>query len=81
MQNIEIEGIEYYSATDVLKELGVSRQTLWRWRHQGKIPIGHRYRDGRILFTDEEVEAIRQFANRIEPLEQLNNHQLKLFNG
>ena len=62
------------------QRLGVSRQTLWRWRRQGSIPAGHRYRDGKTLFTATEVEAIRQFANRVEPLDEVDTKQLKLFN-
>ena len=68
MITIEIEGVEYYPATELMKELSISRQTLWRWRQDGKIPVGHLYRGTRIIFTVEEVEAIRQYANRVEPL-------------
>jgi predicted site-specific integrase-resolvase len=67
MAKLEIDGVTYFSATELLSELGVSRQTLWRWRHDGKVPAGHRYRDRTILFTADEVELIRQYANRIEP--------------
>lgn len=65
---LEINGVQYVSSTEVVEELGVSRQTLWRWRREGKIPAGHRYRDGQVLFTGPEVEAIRTHANRIEPI-------------
>ena len=77
--NIEIQGVIYYSASDIMKEVGVSRQTFWRWRQDGKIPQGHRFRDGRILFTSAEVDLIRQFANRIEPPNQVALNQLSLF--
>lgn len=76
---IKIEGVQYFTGTDVIKEVGVSRQTLWRWRQEGKIPQGHRYRDGRVLFTQTELEAIREFANRIEPINEASASQLKLF--
>lgn len=79
--NIEIRGVRYFSAADIVKEAGVSRQTFWRWRQEGKIPIGHRFRDGRVLFTAPEVEAIRQYANRVDPIEQENIGQLALFSG
>jgi hypothetical protein len=85
MAMLEIDGVRYFSASELLIELGVSRQTLWRWRQQRKIPAGHRYRDKTILFTADEVELIRQYANRIEPNEERKEQpgfrQLGLFNG
>lgn len=64
---IQIEGVEYFTAADIQRSIGVVRQTLWRWRRARKIPQGRRYRDKRIVFTREEVEAIREFSNRLEP--------------
>jgi transposase-like protein len=62
-----VDGTAYYPAAAVARALGVSRQTLWRWRHEERIPLGRRFRDGQILFTEAEVEAIRTYANRLEP--------------
>ena len=78
---IEVGGIPYFSAGDVAKALGISRQTLWRWRQEGKIPAGHRYRDRQVLFTVAEIEAIKEYAHRIEPIDASAANQLKLFNG
>jgi predicted DNA-binding transcriptional regulator AlpA len=78
---VEINNIRYISSKELMDELRVSRQTLWRWRQEGKIPIGHRYRDGKILFTEEEAIAIRQYANRVDPIDQSEAAQLRLFNG
>ncbi len=76
-----IDGTPYFSATEITKELAVSRQTLWRWRRDGKIPAGHRYRSGRVLFSPAEFDAIRAHANLLEPIDSPNKNQLKLFNG
>jgi hypothetical protein len=51
---LEIEGVTYFSAADIYREIAVARQTLWRWRKARKIPQGHRYRDRQIVFTREE---------------------------
>ena len=64
---IQIEGVRYYSAAEIQAQLSVARQTLWRWRREGKVPAGCRYRDHQVVFTRKDFEAIREFANRIEP--------------
>ena len=66
---VTIEGEEYYTNSEVSDELRVSRQTLWRWREKGSIPAGLRYRTRQVLFKAEEVETIRQYANRLVPIE------------
>ena len=80
-----IDGKRYYSAAEIAKNLGISRTTFWRWRRsrsEANIPVGRRYRGGKmVVFTEEEVEAVRAFANRLEPVEEPNRDQLKLFNG
>ena len=76
---ITIEGIEYVSASELLEELQISRQTLWRWRQQGQIPLGRLYHSKKLVFTNQEGAAIREFANRLEPTELENANQLKLF--
>ncbi len=66
---VQIQGEQYYTNSEVADELKVSRQTLWRWRDKQRIPVGMRYRTRQVLFTAGEVEEIRQFANRLEPIE------------
>jgi predicted DNA-binding transcriptional regulator AlpA len=77
----EIDGTEYLVASEVVEELGITRQTLWRWRNQGKVPAGRRFRGGQVLFTPAEVRTIREYANRVEPIERTPSGQFRLFNG
>ncbi|WP_437931118.1 helix-turn-helix domain-containing protein [Sorangium sp. So ce291] len=76
-----LDGTTYFSAAEVVRDIGVSRQTLWRWRQDGKIPVGRRYRDRQVLFTADEFDTIREFAHRLEPIDDTPPNQLKLFNG
>lgn len=78
---IEIEGVQYFTAADIHRDLGIVRQTLWRWRKAWKIPRGRRYRDRQVVFTKQEVEAIREYANRLEPAEPSDANQLTPFNA
>jgi predicted DNA-binding transcriptional regulator AlpA len=65
---LTIEGVEFFTTTEVTKMVGVSRQTLWRWRAEGDVPLGRRYRRKSVVFTRTEVDEIVAFANRIEPI-------------
>ena len=77
---LEIDGDIYLSTTEVVERLGISRQTLWRWRQEEKIPPGHRYRGRLVLFSAAEVGAIESFANRLEPIHANGDvRQLGLF--
>ena len=64
---IQIDGVRYFTAGDVTKEAKVSRQTLWRWRQEGRAPSGRRYRGRHLLFTEEELAEVVRFAHRLEP--------------
>src|SRR5262245_5204040 len=65
---VKIAGMTYLPAAHVAKHVGVSRTTLWRWRHEGKVPLGRRYRNGLLLFTSAEVELVRKYADKVEPV-------------
>lgn len=78
---VEINGNEYSQITEVAELVGVSRQSLWRWRRDGSIPIGRKYRGRQIIYTREEIELIRQFADRIEPIDSQHRQQKTLFEG
>lgn len=76
---LKLEGTVYYSAAELQREIGVTRQTLWRWRAAARVPAGRKYRGKRVLFTEAEANEIRAYANRLEPVELEPNDQLKLF--
>jgi predicted DNA-binding transcriptional regulator AlpA len=63
-----VRGDPYVPAAELCRTLGISRQTLWRWRQNGSIPAGARYRDRVVVFTEQEAEQIRDFAHRVVPL-------------
>ncbi|MBZ5590543.1 MAG: hypothetical protein LAO05_18490 [Acidobacteriia bacterium] len=75
----QIEGVSYLSAGELVDELGISRQTLWRWRQEGHVPTGYRFRDRQIFFTAEEAETIRRYAFRLQPANTAAPRQLGLF--
>ena len=75
-----IDGINYYTASEITGRLSVTRQTLWRWRSSGKIPYGQRFRDNQIVFTESELRVIEEYANKIEPL-LAASPQLSLFSN
>jgi predicted DNA-binding transcriptional regulator AlpA len=77
--SVKINDINYLTASEIIDALGISRQTFWRWRNAKKIPLGYRYRDGRIVFAEGEFELIKQYAHRLEALGQPRPQQMALF--
>jgi DNA-binding transcriptional MerR regulator len=80
MRFVLIGDQRFYPLTEVAEELRVSRQSLWLWRKSGKIPMGQRGRR-QVLFTEAEVSTIRDYANRLEPIELGGIRQMRLFSG
>jgi DNA-binding transcriptional MerR regulator len=76
---ILISGQTYTTNAEVAKELGINTVTLWRWRRKGVIPAGLRSRSGQVLFTPEEVILIRNFFNKLAPIDLGGVRQLRLF--
>jgi predicted DNA-binding transcriptional regulator AlpA len=66
--SIQVEGVTYFSVADIQRDLGIPRQTIWRWRKARHIPQGRLYRGKQLVFTKDEVEEIRKYANRLEPV-------------
>ena len=54
--------------SEAAKEIGISPITLKRWLLSGKVAEVARDRNGWRIFTDEDIEKIKKYANRrIEP--------------
>lgn len=68
METVKIDGRLYVAASTVADTVGVCRQTLWRWRQSGRVPSGHRHRNGQVLFTEEEAEEVYRYAYRVDPI-------------
>ncbi len=61
----EIAGKTYYQLTEACKMAGISRSTLLRWIDTGTIKdAGRKDRNGWRLYTEEEIEAIKKYAQR-----------------
>jgi predicted site-specific integrase-resolvase len=64
----QVEGVNFFPAQEIAASIGVSRQTLWRWRQDQRIPSGYRFRDGRLLFSEQELEEIFVYAQQVKPV-------------
>ena len=76
---IKINGLVYLTVSDLLERLDVSRQTLWRWRQDGKVPAGQRFRNRHVVFTAQQARKIEAFANQLEPIGNQEDGPLSLF--
>lgn len=64
-KSIIINGKVYYRVSEVCKELGIFKNTLYIWERKGKIPKA--YRDpmsGWRLYTKEDIKRIRKISGR-----------------
>ncbi len=61
----EIAGKTYYQLTEACNMAGISRSTLLRWIDNGIIKDAARKdRNSWRLFTEEEIEAIKEYAQK-----------------
>lgn len=58
-----------FSAKEAAAAADISKNTLLRWLKQGKVPEVARDRNGWRIFTEEDVERIRAYAQRTTPPE------------
>jgi hypothetical protein len=56
-----------FTAHEVARAAGISKNTLLRWLKQGKVAEPFRDRNGWRVFQQEDVDRICAFANRTSP--------------
>lgn len=75
---VEIEGKRFYRTNEALKIIGISKATWFRWLKEKKVEdVAHKDIRGWRLFTEEEVERIRKYANTINILPKQETLDLK----
>ena len=75
---VEIEGKRFYRTNEALKIIGISKATWFRWLKEKKVEdVAHKDIRGWRLFTEEEVERIRKYANTINILPTQETLDLK----
>ncbi|MCM8801646.1 MAG: MerR family transcriptional regulator [Candidatus Omnitrophica bacterium] len=57
----------FYSTREVLKKIGISRNTLFLWFKNKKIPEVARDRNGHRVFSNKDIKVILAYKNRIVP--------------
>jgi excisionase family DNA binding protein len=55
-------GVPYYRVAEVAETVGVHPRTLRRWIKAGKVPDGKRDRNHWRVFSEAQVEQIKDFA-------------------
>jgi len=66
MTPLSIGGIEVYRIGEALKIARVSRPTFFRWVKAERFPdTKYRDRNGRRVFTKEELQQLAEKANRL----------------
>jgi len=65
--SVRINGQTYYRTAETCAKTGVSRATLFRWLKAGIFgEPEHRDRRGWRLFTEDEVNKLKEEANRVD---------------
>ena len=75
----EIHGVTYFTQKEILSRIGRERTTLWRWRKDGKVPMGSTSNSKQVYFTAAEAAAIETYAVEVEPINMSDPTQMRLF--
>lgn len=63
---LQIDGQTYYRTKEALEKIGISRPTWFRWLKDELVDdVRHTDRRGWRLFTSDDIERIRKFANTV----------------
>ncbi len=52
-----------FTPTDVCKEVGISKNTLFRWEREGLIPSAKRDWKGWRVFSEEDLQEVLKVKN------------------
>jgi excisionase family DNA binding protein len=64
--SVMISGNTYYRTLEVCRQVGISRNTLYRWLREGAFDdVENIDRRGWRLFTQDDVDRLRAEANKI----------------
>ena len=58
-----MENNRFYTVKDVLKKIGITRPTLYKWFREQKIPEVIRDRNNFRLFTEKDINRILAYKN------------------
>ncbi len=58
---------KYYSTKEVLKKVGVSRNTIFLWFKHNKVPDVKRDRNGHRIFAARDIQLILNYKNKTIP--------------
>ncbi|MQY64753.1 MAG: MerR family DNA-binding transcriptional regulator [Calditrichaeota bacterium] len=56
---------QFYTVKDVLREAGISRNTLYNWERKKKIPSPKRNLYGHRVYTIQEFKAVVRYAKKV----------------
>lgn len=56
---------QFYTVNDVIRELKISKNTLYNWEAAGKIPKAKRHPMNKYrVYTKDDIEKIKKIVNR-----------------
>ncbi len=55
----------FYTVKDVLKEAGISRNTLYNWERKMKIPEPRRNAYGHRVYSEDDLDTIVRYARKV----------------